>query len=101
MADCWTWPLPELLLTEGGAYIKVSESALPPMPEGSHVLRGAEYEWQPGVPTVEQLNRDIATSIKTRRFDELEGLLMLLAQQDPGAAQAVYDTITLLGESRG
>jgi hypothetical protein len=101
VAGDWTWPLPELLLAEGGAYIKVRESALPPMPDGGRVLRGAEYEWQPGLPTVEQLNKDIATSVRTRRFDEVEGLLLLLAAQDPDAAAAVYDTITLLGESRG
>jgi hypothetical protein len=39
------WPLPEELPDMGGVYRKVSESQLPPMPEGSHVMRGAEYHW--------------------------------------------------------
>lgn len=45
-----SWPLPETLDDpEGrGHYRKVSESQLPPQPEGSHVMRGAEYEWVPG-----------------------------------------------------
>jgi hypothetical protein len=41
------WPLPDELPDEGGRYVKVSESALPPMSTDSHVMRGAEYEWRP------------------------------------------------------
>lgn len=40
------WPLPDVLHGDGGRYMKRGESALPPMPEGSHVVRGAEYEWE-------------------------------------------------------
>jgi len=98
IADGWTWPLPELLLADGGSYVKVSESALPSMPDDGHVLRGAEYEWQPGLPTVEQLNDAIATAVKTHRFDEVEGLLGLLALQDPDAAGVIHDAITLPGQ---
>lgn len=42
----WTWPLPARLPGLGGVYVKVRESGLPPQPEGSRVVRGAEYEWR-------------------------------------------------------
>jgi hypothetical protein len=42
-----SWPLPATLPADGGHYIKVSESQLPPPGEDSRVLRGAEYDWQP------------------------------------------------------
>lgn len=39
------WPLPETLPLPGGRYVKVRESQLA---EGHpHVLRGAEYRWEP------------------------------------------------------
>ena len=38
------WPLPERLEATGGAYVKVSESQLPPGID--HVMRGAVYEWR-------------------------------------------------------
>jgi hypothetical protein len=40
------WPLPDDLPDEGGRYVKVSESRLPPMPEDGHVIRGALYSWE-------------------------------------------------------
>jgi hypothetical protein len=46
----WRWPLPDTLdgpPGSGGRYVKVSESQLDPQPRGSHVIRGALYEWQP------------------------------------------------------
>jgi len=44
----WHWPLPEALVDEGGAYVKTSESQLPPLPseDNKHLMRGAEYEWR-------------------------------------------------------
>lgn len=45
VTETWTWPLPDELAGEGGAYRKVSESQLPPMPGASRVLRGAQYHW--------------------------------------------------------
>lgn len=45
----YTWPLPDVLrgpAGAGGRYVKVSESQAGPQVEGSHVVRGAEYEWQ-------------------------------------------------------
>jgi hypothetical protein len=43
-----TWPLPPVLeYDRTGQYVKVRESDLPPMPDGSGVLRGATYEWRP------------------------------------------------------
>lgn len=44
-----TWPLPERLPDPElrGVYVKQSESQLPPMAADSHVMRGAEYEWEP------------------------------------------------------
>jgi hypothetical protein len=47
LAEDWSWPLPEALSDTGGRYIKVSESLLPPQPEGSNAIRGAVYEWEP------------------------------------------------------
>lgn len=44
--DEMSWPLPEILGDTGGRYVKVSESKLPPQEEGSHVMRGAQYEWE-------------------------------------------------------
>lgn len=63
------WPLPdELPVREhGGRYVKVSESDLAPQEPGSHVLRGAEYEWRqdpepaagpPGLDPQAQAQRD-------------------------------------------
>lgn len=44
----WEWPLPDVLKwDQSGSYVKVRESALPPQPEGSHLARGATYEWRP------------------------------------------------------
>jgi hypothetical protein len=43
----WPWPLPDQLNDEGGRYVKISESDLPPQPEESRVLRGARYRWEP------------------------------------------------------
>lgn len=46
------WPLPgELPVGDrpgepAGAYVKVRESALDPVPGDSGILRGAEYEWR-------------------------------------------------------
>ena len=43
----WTWPLPDVLKYDAsGQYVKVGESDLPPQPEDSRVLRGAQYEWR-------------------------------------------------------
>jgi hypothetical protein len=42
----YSWPLPDELPAPGGRYVKVGESQLAPQHEGSHVIRGAEYEWQ-------------------------------------------------------
>lgn len=44
-----TWPLPEKFDVpggDGGHYLKVGESLLPPQTADSHVVRGAEYDWQ-------------------------------------------------------
>lgn len=41
----FTWPLPDVLNMDSGRYVKVSESDLPPQTEGSHLMRGAIYEW--------------------------------------------------------
>jgi len=40
------WPLPDSLPDEGGQYVKVSESQLPP-DLSPHVMRGAQYHWEP------------------------------------------------------
>ena len=46
-ADTMTWPLPDEIPVAGiGLYRKTSESQLPPQPEGSHLIRGAEYVWE-------------------------------------------------------
>lgn len=42
----FTWPLPNFLSDRGGRYRKVGESRLAPQTQGSHVVRGAEYEWE-------------------------------------------------------
>ncbi len=97
VTDGWTWPLPDLLLAEDGCYVKKQESDLPPQPEGSRLMRGAEYEWQPGDATAEQLSKAISTAIKTHRLEEVSGLLHLLALQDPDAAALVYDLVTAIG----
>ena len=40
------WPLPEVIVpSPEGKYVKRSESQLPPQSEGTHLMRGAEYEW--------------------------------------------------------
>jgi hypothetical protein len=96
VAEGWAWPLPELLLTEGGQYVKAGESNLAPQDEDSIVVRGAEYRWQPGDPTAEQLTSAIAVEIKTKRSDAVRGLLMLLAVKDPAGAAAIHDTIIAL-----
>lgn len=44
-----SWPLPEFLPAaagDDGRYRKVGESVLPPQTEGSHLVRGAEYEYE-------------------------------------------------------
>lgn len=41
----YPWPLPDRLGDDGGFYRKIRESGLPAMPDDSHVIRGAEYEW--------------------------------------------------------
>jgi hypothetical protein len=96
VAEGWAWPLPELLLANGGQYIKVSESQLQAMPDDSHLLRGAEYRWQAGDATAEQLIKAISVAIRTKRFTEVEPLLKLLALRDPAQAQAIYDVIQAL-----
>jgi hypothetical protein len=98
VAEGWAWPLPDLLLADGGTYVKVTESELPPLGEDSGVLRGAGYRWQEGDATAEQLTGAIATAIKTRRFEEVSALLHLLALQDPHQAQAILDTVDTLRE---
>ena len=91
----WVWPLPFLVLAEGGQYIKTGESSLPPQDGDSHLLRGAEYDWQAGDATTEQVNTAISVEIKARRFEEALGLMHLLAILDPEAAQAVLDVIEM------
>lgn len=44
-----TWPLPNEMPADGGKYVKVSESQLPPQAPDSHVMRGAHYTWQADV----------------------------------------------------
>lgn len=97
VAEDWAWPLPELLLTEGGSYVKVSESQLPPMGKDSRVLRGAEYRWQEGDATAEQLNSAIAVAIKAGRLKEATALLHLLAVKDPDGAAVIYETVRAAG----
>lgn len=47
-SDAWEWPLPSTLGYDAtGRYVKVSESELDPQPEGSRVVRGATYRWEP------------------------------------------------------
>ena len=96
VAEGWTWPLPELLLAEGGQYVKTGESDLAPQDEGSNVVRGAEYRWQPGDATAEQLTSAVAVAVKTKRFDEVESLLILLALKDPHGAETICGTIIAL-----
>lgn len=44
----WTWPLPdELGYDDSGRYVKCQESGLPSQTEGSNVIRGATYRWEP------------------------------------------------------
>lgn len=93
--DGWIWPLPFLVLAEDGQYIKTGESSLPPQDDDSSLLRGAEYHWQAGPATTEQVNTAIAVAIKARRFQEALGLMHLLAVTDPEAAQAVLDVIEM------
>lgn len=93
IAEDWVWPLPELLLAEGGAYIKASEGDWRPTDGDSRVLRGASYGWQSGTPSAEQLLEAIATELKTRRFRECVALHSLLALVDPGQAQDLWDMI--------
>ena len=51
----WAWPLPDALKYDAsGRYVKVAESDLPPMGEGSNVLRGATYRWEPAALTGEE-----------------------------------------------
>jgi hypothetical protein len=96
VVDGWAWPLPELLLTEGGQYVKASESSLPPQAEDSHLMRGAEYRWQPGDATADQLTSAAGVAIKTKRFEEANELLTLLALKDPDGAGTIRDTIAAL-----
>jgi hypothetical protein len=48
ICEGWSWPLPETLddPEQRGIYRKVSESDLPPQAANSHVMRGAQYEWE-------------------------------------------------------
>jgi hypothetical protein len=89
------WPLPELLLWEGGVYVKAAESPLPPQDGGSHLLRGAEYRWQETDATAAQLASAIAVEISARRLEEAVGLMHLLALRDPEMAQGVMDMIEI------
>jgi hypothetical protein len=89
----WQWPLPYLLLTEGGQYVKVSESRLPPQPEGSHLLRGARYRWQPGEPSAGQLAEAVSTAIRGQRLREATALLHVLAAVDPDLARDAHDLV--------
>lgn len=82
----WGLPLPELLLADGGQYVKVSEGT-----------RGAQYEWQPGDATPDQLMAAISVALRARRLGEVPGLMLLLAQRDPVSAEVIYDAIQLLG----
>jgi hypothetical protein len=100
VAEGWAWPLPVLLLAEGGQYVKISESSLEPQVEDSNVLRGAEYRWQPGDPTAGQLTSAVAVEIRAKRFDAVEALLILLAVKDPQSAGTIRDTIIALAEPR-
>lgn len=45
--DGWEWPLPLGLCVRGhrGAYVKETESRLPPLPRSSGAIRGASYVW--------------------------------------------------------
>jgi len=51
----WSWPLPEFLDMpvqdhfHPGRYVKVSQSAVTDeqIQRATHVIRGAQYEWQP------------------------------------------------------
>jgi len=98
LIDTWSWPLPEILLADGGVYIKTSESQLPPMPPGTVLIRSAYYQWQEGDPTAEQLTAAISTALKTRRLDEAVALLHILVTVDVQRAEDVYDilaTVTL------
>lgn len=42
------WPLPGELPDEGGRYVKITESILPPQAPDSPVKRGATYRWEEG-----------------------------------------------------
>lgn len=95
VGEDWTWPLPELLLAEGGCYVKASESQLPPTGEDSNVLRGAEYRWQAGDATADQLTKAISVALKAHRVQEAHALLYPLALVDPQQAQAVRDAMLL------
>lgn len=99
VTEGWAWPLPELLLAEGGQYIKTGESILPPQDDDSSVVRGAAYEWHPGAPTAEQLTAALPAAIRTRRFDEVDVLLKLMAVQDPAGAEFLRDGILWAAEA--
>jgi hypothetical protein len=91
------WPLPALLLAEGGQYVMISEIQPSPQQDQSEALRGAEYRWQPGDPTAEQLTAAIAVAIRACRFEEVMALMHRLALRDPESAGIIYGTVTLLG----
>jgi hypothetical protein len=91
------WPLPALLLAEGGQYVMISEIQPSPEQDQSEALRGAEYRWQPGDATAEQLTAAIAVAIRACRFEEVRALIHLLARRDPESAGLIYGTVTLLG----
>lgn len=95
VAEGWAWPLPELLLTEGGCYVKTGESQLPPMGDGVGMLRGAEYRWQPGDATAEQLASAIHVELQAHRVREAHALLYPLALADPQMAADIRDTLLL------
>lgn len=95
LSDKWDWPLPELLLADGGWYVKVSEGDL----YCEAATRGARYEWQPGDAPADQLTVAIGVALRARRLDEAVGLMHLLAVQDPHRAEFLYDLVTLLGGS--
>lgn len=93
------WPLPHLLMAEGGSYVKVSE--VRPAPGAMATLSVVEYRWQAGDATADQLLDAISVAIKARRLAEVAALMQLLAVADPHSAGLIYDVVTLsAGDAR-
>jgi hypothetical protein len=68
------WPLPDILVDDGGHYQKVSESSLPPIEsDDAHMIRGAMYNWVP----------DTAVTLSSPEVPEI----------DAQARQAYQDTL--------